>query len=272
AVGRLAAETVLYILLPCTLNEDVTQIQKLYGQRLVAAISGRRTVQLHQTLGNYRIPHSLLSLVLFTEFEREKRGIFKPAKKLSSQCLPYKRTKDLIRKVDAAANVDNPPTLDQMAERYDVSKRTIRRVLSKNLQSDLLKKTKTHALSNKQAQQRLDRGPRFLKLLGGDRWNYVVSFDEFWLSMYDCGVSYRGPTSIYFVPPTSKVNSAFFLNNIVKPIVEKDIPGLYLGEEHKVILHFDSASSHTTPAVYSYLKSKKSSTSGKRIRWPTALI
>ncbi|OQV14322.1 hypothetical protein BV898_11442 [Hypsibius exemplaris] len=81
--------------------------------------------------------------------------------------------------------------------------------------------------------------------------------------MCAAGVSYRGPTSIYFVPPTSKVDSAFFLNNIVKPIVEKDIPRLYPGEEHKVILHFDSASSHTTPAVYSYLKSKKVKYIGK---------
>ncbi|OQV19433.1 hypothetical protein BV898_06547 [Hypsibius exemplaris] len=179
-----------------------------------------------------------------------------------------------------------------MAERYDVSERTIRRILSKNLQSDLLKKTETHALSNKQVQQRLNRGPRFLKLLEGDRWKYVVSFDEFCLSMNDCGgirdcyyrkkgkpvpesrtkkwkqkfpkkvmcaagVSYRGATSIYFVSPTSKVDSAFFLNNIVKPIVEKGIPRPYPGKEHKVILHFDIASSHTTPAVYSYPKSKK---------------
>ncbi|OWA51160.1 hypothetical protein BV898_15654 [Hypsibius exemplaris] len=222
-------------------------------------------------------------LVLVLEFEREKRGILKLAKKLCPQCLPSKRTEDLIKKVDAATDVDNPPTLDQMAERYDVSEMTIRRILSKNLKSDLLKKTKTHALSNKQAQQRLDRGPLFLKLLGGDRWKNVVPFDEFWLSMNDCGgirdcyyrkkgkpvpesrtknlkqtfpkkvmcaagVSYSGATGIYFVPPTNKINSAFFLNNIVKPMVEKDVPRFFPGEEHKVILHFDSASSHTTPA------------------------
>ena len=38
---------------------------------------------------------------------------------------------------------------------------------------------------------------------------------------------------------------------------KKDIPRLYPGEEKNVILHFDSASSHTTPAVYAYLKKKK---------------
>ncbi|OQV22694.1 hypothetical protein BV898_03523 [Hypsibius exemplaris] len=129
--------------------------------------SHRKIVDALFDLG-FSVSKSTVTRVI-TEFEREKRGIFKPAKKFGPQCLLYKRTKDLIRKVDAATNVNNPPTLDQMAERYDVFERTTRRVLSKNLQSDLLKKTKTHALSNKQAQQRLDRGPRFLKLLGSDR-------------------------------------------------------------------------------------------------------
>ncbi|OQV12447.1 hypothetical protein BV898_13323 [Hypsibius exemplaris] len=193
-----------------------------------------------------------------------------------------------------------------MTERYDVSERTIRRVLGENLQSDWLKKTKTHALSNKQVQQRLDCGPRFLKLLRVDRWKYVVFFNEFWQSMNDCGgirdcyypekgktssgkshkkwkqtfpkkvmcaagVSYCGATGIYFVPPTSEVNSAFFLNNIVKPIVEKDVPRLYPRKNTKSSstlielpvtrrLRFIPTSNH-----------KKSSTSGKRIQWPTAL-
>ncbi|OQV19851.1 hypothetical protein BV898_06121 [Hypsibius exemplaris] len=112
---------------------------------------------------------------LIMEYEREKRGIFEPAKKLGPQCLPSKRNKNLIRKVNAATDVDNPPTLDQMAERYDVSEKTILRVLNEDLKSDLLKKTKTHAVSNKQAQERLDRGPRFLKLLGGGESMEVCS-------------------------------------------------------------------------------------------------
>ncbi|OQV23433.1 hypothetical protein BV898_02555 [Hypsibius exemplaris] len=135
---------------------------------------------------SFSVSKSTVTRVI-TEFEREKRGIPKPAKKVGPQCLPSKYTMDLIRKVDAATNVDNPSTLDQLKR-----------------------------------------------------------------------VSYCGATGIYFVLVTSKVNSTFFLNNIVKPILEKDVPRLYPGEEHKVILDFDSAPSHTTPAVYFYLKSKKS--------------
>jgi hypothetical protein len=60
-------------------------------------------------------------------------------------------------------------------------------------------------------------------------------------------------TDLYFVPPTTKVDRWFFINSILKLIVEKDIRRLYPGEEHKVVLHFDSAGSHTTPEVYSWL-------------------
>ena len=33
----------------------------------------------------------------------------------------------------------------------------------------------------------------------------------------------RGVTDMYFVPDKSKVNQEFFMNNILKPIIEKDI-------------------------------------------------
>jgi hypothetical protein len=122
----------------------------------------------------------------------------------------------------------------------------------------LRRKRKTHALSNTQVQQRLDRGPRFLQLTGGNKWKYIISLDEAWLSLNDMngirGVFYRkigkptpqswtkkgkkhakkvicaarvctkDVTDLYFVPPTTKVDRWFFINSILKPIVEKDIP------------------------------------------------
>jgi hypothetical protein len=67
------------------------------------------------------------------------------------------------------------------------------------------------------------------------------------------GVCAKSLTDLYCVPPTTKVDRWFFINSILKPIVEKDIPGLYPGEEYKAVLHFDSAGSHTTPEAYSWL-------------------
>jgi AraC-like DNA-binding protein len=227
-------------------------------------------------------------LRVIRKYESKTQTVTKPVKRLGIQCLSSKPTKSLIRKVDRATDKADPPTLKQLAQRYEVSRRTVQWILKDDLGEELRKKTRTHALSNKQMQQRLDRGRRFLQLIGGNHWKYIISLDEAWLSMNDsnrirdvyykkqgkktpqtwtkkwkqkyakqvifaAGVSSRGVTGLYFVPPTSKVDHLFFINKILKPIMEKDIPRLYSGEERKVILHFDSATSHTTPTVYQYL-------------------
>jgi hypothetical protein len=67
--------------------------------------------------------------------------------------------------------------------------------------------------------------------------------------MYAVGVSAKGATDLHFLPPTTKFDSWFFNNSILKPIQGKDVPRLNPGEEHK-ILNFDSLGSHTTPEVY----------------------
>jgi hypothetical protein len=225
------------------------------------------------------------------EFKNGSFGLTKPLKRLGNQCLPTKRTPDLIRKVAAITSRANPPTQKQMAVRYGVDRKTIRNVLTKDLGRTLRKKRKTHALSDKQAKQRLDRGPGFLELIGGRKWKYVISLDEAWLSLNDvngvrgvyyeqpgkktpeswkkfkkkhekkvmfaAGVCARGVTGIYFVPPTCKVDRWFFIEHILKPVVEIDIPRLYPKNRKKVILHFDSAGSHTTPEVYAWLDERK---------------
>ena len=226
---------------------------------------------------------------VINECQSMNQGILKPLKRLGPQNLPSKRTKALIKKVDLATENDNPPTQIALARRHGVSRTLIRRILVTDLKAKLLKKTKTHALSNKQVQQRLDKGNALLKILGGGRRRCIISLDEAWLSLNDCGgitdsyyrkmgkevpasrsrkwrqkhpqksmfaagVCARGVTDMYFVPDKSKVNQEFFMNYILKPIIERDIPRLYPGEEKKVILHFDSAFSHTTPAVYALLK------------------
>jgi hypothetical protein len=109
----------------------------------------------------------------------------RPLKRLRTQCLPSKRTGDLIKKVDRATETANTPTQNGLAQLYQVSRRTIQRILEDKLGAVLRKKTKTHALSNKQAAQRLERDPRFLVLINGTKWKYVISIDEAWLSLND---------------------------------------------------------------------------------------
>ncbi|OQV14613.1 hypothetical protein BV898_11232 [Hypsibius exemplaris] len=104
------------------------------------------------------------------------------------------------------------------------------------------KKCCVHALSNKQAKQRLDRGPRFLRYINGRKFKNVISINEAWVYLTDVngirkiynefrgerspeswtefwkeshpkgvmfvtGVCFRGKTAIRFVKPGAKINS-----------------------------------------------------------------
>jgi hypothetical protein len=49
------------------------------------------------------------------EFYLEQSGVTKPAKQLATKCLPVKRAKEFIRKVNKITNKANPPTQRQLA-------------------------------------------------------------------------------------------------------------------------------------------------------------
>jgi hypothetical protein len=73
--------------------------------------------------------------------------------------------------------------------------------------------------------------------------------------MFVARISSRDPTVICFVPPNTKVNSAFFTNKILKPIYGKDILRLFGKDAKRVTIHHDSASSHTSGPTVKWLKS-----------------
>ncbi|OQV18042.1 putative ATP synthase subunit alpha, mitochondrial [Hypsibius exemplaris] len=68
------------------------------------------------------------------------------------------------------------------------------------------------------------------------------------------GISWNGPTSLYFVPPKAKMNSQMFIGLILEPLFKTDVPRLYQGEEKKVILHMDSAGAHVKDTVVKWLQ------------------
>ena len=108
---------------------------------------------------------SMIVSLILREFLSTNQGNPKPLKRLGPQYLPSKCTKDLVEKVDLATDSDNPPTQIALARRHGVSKTTIRRVLKEHLKVTLLKKTKTHVFSGKQAQRRREKENDLLKLL-----------------------------------------------------------------------------------------------------------
>jgi hypothetical protein len=83
------------------------------------------------------------------EFYLEQPGVIKPGKWMTTQCLPAKCTKDLIRKFDRITSKADPPKKQQLTQRYWVSRSTIRRIFKDDLEAERRRKRKTNALSNK---------------------------------------------------------------------------------------------------------------------------
>ncbi|OQV14326.1 hypothetical protein BV898_11445 [Hypsibius exemplaris] len=76
---------------------------------------------------------------------------------------PKLRTPGLVAAIKKDLSGPNPLTRSALSLKYGVSATTIANVISQDLEEKVRKKCRVHALSNKQAKQRLDRGPRFLR-------------------------------------------------------------------------------------------------------------
>ena len=68
------------------------------------------------------------------------------------------------------------------------------------------------------------------------------------------GITGRGPLKCYRVPKDTKFNAIHYRDAVLKPIIEKELPKIYPGEMHKVFLHHDKCTSHTSSVVMQYLR------------------
>ena len=130
----------------------------------------------------------------------------------------------------------------------------------------------------------------FYRYISGGKWRNILTLDEAWVYldstgrkrkiyyelkgekrpdgwkkfyheehpvgvMFVAGVSSRGVTEIRFVKPGAKINSKYYHDNVLKPIVEEDIPRL-LGKRGKkrVVLHHDNAPSHRSRSIQDWLR------------------
>ena len=137
-----------------------------------------------------------------------------------------------------------------------MSKTTVARIISMDLGMKCKKKQKTHKLTDKQAAQRLKRGPTFRRWLSQRKLPYIVTLDEMYLSTNDTtgkrdgyyetkgkpapseykkkehsgwppkilcamGVCHRGSTSLRIVPENVKVNNEVFQREMLISIWKK---------------------------------------------------
>ena len=78
--------------------------------------------------------------------------------------------------------------------------------------------------------------------------------------MVVAGMTGRGPLKARIVPVSVKINSLFYVENVLTPIINEELPNLYPGELNKVFLHHDKASSHVSKMTTAYLSSMEEET------------
>ena len=118
---------------------------------------------------------------------KEKKGRKKSSSKKQSKNpgKPLVRTKSLVNKVAKDIDCADPPRQRHLARKYGVSKTTMAHIISVDLGMKYKKKQKTHKLTDKQAAQRLKRGPTFRRWLSRRKLPYIVTLDEMYLSTND---------------------------------------------------------------------------------------
>lgn len=178
----------------------------------------------------------------------------------------------------------NPPTHRTLAAKYNVSPNTIRYTIKK---SDLrkVKKPKCHSIPPNSVQKRAARAKGLYNLLRNDQWKNIITSDE---AMFYClntnekrdvqyltpdqkrssaepfthrshppslmvwiGISHHGVTEPIFVKPGAKINSQYYVDNVLQPLY-LDAKRLY--PEGNFKFHQDSAPSHTAKKTLQNLK------------------
>ena len=170
-----------------------------------------------------------------------------------------------------------------------MSQRTVWRIAHEDLGGILRRKWKVHALSHTQVAQRVERGSRFLRYLEGAKFKKLVSVDECWVYLTTAngqrriyyefkgekteeswrkfwevshqksvmcftGVSYWGKTELRFVEPKAKINADYYIEHLLKPLCEKDIPEMFRGRRIKPVLHQDNAPAHAARKTQEWLQ------------------
>jgi hypothetical protein len=199
---------------------------------------------------------------------------------------PSKLNKIRLERLEKFLQKANPPTHRYMAQSLGVSKGCIEYQIRK---LNIIRRSKraVNALDNRKIKLRRVRSRRFYQWLIGEKWKNIITTDEFFFHLSDAnqdrpfhyirkdqkvarmckfrrsnfskgvmvwaGISFEGKTQIRFVRPGAKINSEYYIEEILKPFINEDIPKLYPNKN--AIFHQDSAPSHVSNLTLNFLRS-----------------
>ncbi|UYV72737.1 hypothetical protein LAZ67_10000469 [Cordylochernes scorpioides] len=168
-----------------------------------------------------------------------------------------------------------PPRFPRMC---GTSLKTINNIIRKDLELDTRRKGKVHKLTPFHMKNRATNARKlYEEHLAGSRSEYTATLDEAWMYVTYCNgirkicfmvvgvMTGRGVLPLIKVPSKVKVNSEFYIECVLKPVIEQ-LKDLYPGEMDKVFLHHDKASSHTSNKTQQFLQEMKDTLGLNNIR------
>lgn len=203
------------------------------------------------------------------------------------------RTPALVSKVRRLAAQKNPPSQRDMAKMFGASAKTINTIIHKDLGLETRRKTPVHALSTShKANRKTNCRKLYERYLAGGKYKYFVTLDEAWLYVNYCNgerkiyyhkpgqetdddwkkkegkswpekimvvaaVTGKGCIPLFKVPNNVKINSEYYISNVLDPIFNIYLPKLYKNEMHLITFHHDMASSHTSKKTCLFLAQMK---------------
>ncbi|UYV81549.1 GRHL2 [Cordylochernes scorpioides] len=202
------------------------------------------------------------------------------------------RTPATVSNVKRLATTENPPSQRQLSRMCGTSLKTINNIIHKDLELDTRRKGKVHKLTPFHMKNRATNARKlYEEHLAGSRSEYTATLDEAWMYVTYCNgirkicyikrgnqvpdnwvhqcsetflkgfmvvgvMTGRGVLPLIKVPSKVKVNSEFYIECVLKPVIEQ-LKDLYPGEMDKVFLHHDKASSHTSNKTQQFLQEMK---------------
>ncbi|UYV70385.1 hypothetical protein LAZ67_7002806 [Cordylochernes scorpioides] len=202
------------------------------------------------------------------------------------------RTPATVSKVKRLATTENPPSQRQLSRMCGTSLKTINNIIHKDLELDTRRKGKVHKLTPFHMKNRATNARKlYEEHLAGSRSEYTATLDEAWMYVTYCNgirkicyikrgnqvpvnwvhqcsetfpkgfmvvgvMTGRGVLPLIKVPSKVKVNSEFYIECVLKPVIEQ-LKDLYPGEMDKVFLHHDKASFHTSNKTQQFLQEMK---------------
>ena len=201
---------------------------------------------------------------------------------------------NVIKRIKQFSCVDNPVVQKEMARRTMVSQPTVSCVINKKLDRKRIKKKTIKRLTDAMIPKRKQRAKKFAGMVSGEKEEFILTLDEAMLPlnflngqtshsyqprniserspnppvatsssqfprtvMFAAGFTWRGQTNFYLVPEKTKMTGELFIEQVLAPMMLVDVPRLYGKDAKKVVLHMDSATSHTCVKTYQWLKDHK---------------